>query len=391
MQKPDDATAIIINPSHPSFATTSYATTPPRIAYNYLAACLASGSRLDPASVPPPVLLNHWRAGFLHTPITLYVSVNLRRHFADEDPESIRAAVQADLARMGAIVVPKRARADVLIVDRKAAFFTDKIVREVQKGNRDWQRFGEREWAEACVREGRMLPLQNVEGESMPGPSEGEATDGVPPPQPQGGGDGANTPPAQAQAQEANVADQQAPPSPVSLSPTTLDADATPVIPTAPTGPAALDASSAPDAVVTSEETPSARDGDGRIDTGATDGTRSTVAADAEAPQSERRPIVPETSAAAPPPVDTAIPSKASTLPSTDECANAPSSGAPQSQTAPQPPAAIRTSRHPTATSPGSRREAEEEERRRREDSFLEDDAANAVFFKRGPGRPTGK
>ncbi|BEJ01607.1 hypothetical protein CcaverHIS631_0602890 [Cutaneotrichosporon cavernicola] len=126
--------------------------------------------------------------GYSHRPVTVYVSVNLRRVRADEEPRATKTAVETALAKLGALVVPKRSMADIMVVDRKTSFFLDKITAEVRKSGRSWQRFAEREWADAVVREGRMLPLQNLEGEIMPGPEEVDV-EGRQPGQP--------TPPAQ--------------------------------------------------------------------------------------------------------------------------------------------------------------------------------------------------
>ncbi|BEJ16894.1 hypothetical protein CspHIS471_0602950 [Cutaneotrichosporon sp. HIS471] len=168
VSSPEDATGILVNPSHPSFSPSS----PHQIYYTWPAHCLSSGTRVDPTTLPPPILLNHWRQGYSHLPVTVYVSVNLRRVRADEEPRATKAAVESALAKLGALVVPKRSMADIMVIDRKTSFFLDKITAEVRKSGRSWQRFAEREWADAVVRKGRMLPLQNLEGEIMPGPEE---------------------------------------------------------------------------------------------------------------------------------------------------------------------------------------------------------------------------
>ncbi|GMK59872.1 hypothetical protein CspeluHIS016_0900890 [Cutaneotrichosporon spelunceum] len=171
-----EATGILVNRSHPSF-TPSSSDSPPQITYTWPAHCAAAKTRVDPSTLPAPILLNHWKPGSESVPLTVYVSINLRILRADEDRGATKAAVEAALAQLGALIVRKRAMADVMVVDRKTLFFLDKITAEVKKAGKEWQRFAEREWAEAVVREGRMLPLLNLEGETLPGPEEVTATE----------------------------------------------------------------------------------------------------------------------------------------------------------------------------------------------------------------------
>jgi hypothetical protein len=291
----DDATGILVNPAHDTFAPSS-AASPPQIIYTWPAHCAAAGARVDPATLPAPVLLNHWRDNYEGLPVTVYVSVNLRRMRADEEPRVTKAAVEASLARLGALIVPKRSMADIMVVDRKTAFFIDKITSEVRKSGRTWQRFAERKWAEAVVREGRMLPLQNLEGEIMPGPEEGRG---------EGSSRGQRDQPAAEPAQLPADAETASSPAP--------DPAPAPVLTPPPETTPAQPAPSAPPAQ-TADDTDVDMDGEGAV-------------------------------AAAPPPI-------------------------------------IR---------PSSQKERDEEARRQREDSFAEDDDADAVFFKKAPGRPTGK
>ena len=62
----------------------------------------------------------------------------------------------AMLERGGAVSVTKRADADVLVVDM-TSMFVKTVKAEQEKNGRDWQRLVERDWVEACVREGRLI------------------------------------------------------------------------------------------------------------------------------------------------------------------------------------------------------------------------------------------
>lgn len=394
------------------------------------------------------MLVNTWRNDFLHHPITLYVSVNLRRHSSEEDPERVKAEIQAALARLGAIIVQKRSKADVLVVDRKALFFTEKIVGEVRRAKRTWQRFGERAWAEACVRDGRMMPLENLEGEvledevAVAGPSgrrEGQEDEGGKGTTPSGtarraGAPGPSSPRVDVHRSPAIASPVRQPrQSSHSHSPRTTT---TFVAAGAAAEPIAQHVSTA---VQTSETIVSSSGGAGgaagqvvastatvqvEVADAATqvpEGTAPTdsKARDGEAVADSSRAVDQDTNAVEDvPAISTSAAAAASGVTVQRTTASAPE-GSPSGSTSAQPIRVTGRPRWATAQRPikttrrdsfesadGSpapglpsreerqqrRAEADVEERRRqREDSFLEDDDADAVFFKKGPGRPTGK
>lgn len=137
------ATITLANPRSPNYDPATSAT-----GYHWLAACRYSGSRVNPSALDPLLFVNPERAS-ASAPLLAYVSLNLQRT-AREDAPSARAAVEEQLARHGALLVPHFSTAELVIVDRKTDFFK-KVDAAKKKHGRDWQRLGERFWVESCV------------------------------------------------------------------------------------------------------------------------------------------------------------------------------------------------------------------------------------------------
>lgn len=159
-----DADLLIVHPSASSYTLPSH-DDPQHVPYHWLEACAASGSRVDPDALDPP-------EPFLLAgediespgrepgdPLRIYVSLNVWRNArAGETATAARDAVASLVRQGGAIVVDRRAAADLLVVDRmtKAA---QKLVDEMKRNERHWQRVVERKWVERCIKDKSMLPF----------------------------------------------------------------------------------------------------------------------------------------------------------------------------------------------------------------------------------------
>ncbi|KAK4690077.1 hypothetical protein P7C73_g31, partial [Tremellales sp. Uapishka_1] len=154
-------TILLLNPTskstpteheHATFLRTNYPdlAQPLILPYHWLFQCLHRSARLALTDLDPPAPI------FLHKnhPLKLWVSVNIRRRDA-ETPEEAKADVVRSLEVGGGIIVEKRAKADVLVVDTTTNFYLT-VKMEKEKYGREHQRFAERDWVDGSVREGKV-------------------------------------------------------------------------------------------------------------------------------------------------------------------------------------------------------------------------------------------
>lgn len=92
-------------------------------------------------------------------PVKVWVSKNVARN-ADESPEEAQANTIRDLENAGAIIVEKRAYADVLIVDVQSKFYAT-VKKEREARGRTWQKLAQRDWVEYCMQE-RTVTLRTA-------------------------------------------------------------------------------------------------------------------------------------------------------------------------------------------------------------------------------------
>ncbi|KAL1410720.1 hypothetical protein Q8F55_001662 [Vanrija albida] len=138
-----EATITLGNPLSPHYdAVAGHA------GYHWLAHCKYEGARVDAGALEAPLFVNPERAS-ANAPLLAYVSLNVQRS-AREDANGARAAVEEQLARGGALILPSFSTAELVILDRKTEFFR-KVDTAKKKHGRDWQRLGERSWVESCV------------------------------------------------------------------------------------------------------------------------------------------------------------------------------------------------------------------------------------------------
>ena len=125
--------------------------------YHWLACCLHRRTRVSLADLPTPKpYMVHPDRSTDHHPLKIWVSVNINRHEKEAGPYIAQSNVQKALNEAGALIVERRATADLLVVDRKSAFFSNTVIKERQKYGRKWQRIVEREWVEDCVMRQRL-------------------------------------------------------------------------------------------------------------------------------------------------------------------------------------------------------------------------------------------
>jgi hypothetical protein len=72
-----------------------------------------------------------------------------------ETPEEAHRNVIRDLESVGAVIVTKRAHADVLIVDMTSNFF-NVVKKEKEDNERHWQKLAQRDWVVFCMANKRL-------------------------------------------------------------------------------------------------------------------------------------------------------------------------------------------------------------------------------------------
>lgn len=130
--------------------------------YHYLSVCAQELRLVPPRELEPPVPV------FVHpgsatyeirkgAPLKIWTSANVQKSPNEYRPEDARDAVIDMVVRLGALVVQRRAMADVLVVDKTTAFYAV-IQKEIEThGRRGKQKVVERDWVESCVTSGKLL------------------------------------------------------------------------------------------------------------------------------------------------------------------------------------------------------------------------------------------
>lgn len=96
------------------------------------------------------------------------MSVNIHRG-KDPGPHEAKRAVQDLLELGGCVITERRAAADLLVVDKASKFYEGTVLPEVKNNSRTWQRIVERDWVEACVKQGKMQwPARGLSERSDP-------------------------------------------------------------------------------------------------------------------------------------------------------------------------------------------------------------------------------
>jgi hypothetical protein len=179
-----EATATIVNPSSEYYRKAEIAhkaSDPPLIPYHWIACCLYAGKRLTLAELPlaKPIFTHPDRSAG-NQPLRVWVSVNIHRK-GEVDAHAAQKSVIKTLELAGGVTVDKRASADMLVVDFTSKFYQT-VLAEHKKHNRDYQRFVERDWVEACVKNEKMTwPIREVDdnaedsmAEEDPAPARGK-------------------------------------------------------------------------------------------------------------------------------------------------------------------------------------------------------------------------
>lgn len=165
-----EATILLTNPSSPSYAKEVDRTTafqreypdlpqPALYPYHWLAHCLDANLRIPLTDIPLNPVFTHPDASKDHAPLLAWVSKNVHR----VNGESALAAydsVKTMLSKAGAIVIEKRAPADVLVVDAHSQFYLT-VKKERTAAGRDWQKLAERDWVEDCIAKGMLTIWQS--------------------------------------------------------------------------------------------------------------------------------------------------------------------------------------------------------------------------------------
>lgn len=142
---------------HLKTASTSLPT-PETQSYHWLVLCGRAQSRLDPSNLlnETPFMVSNLTERY---PVKVWVSKNVARN-ADESPEEAQGNTIRDLENAGAIIVDKRAYADVLIVDIQSKFYAT-VKKEKEARGRTWQKLAQRDWVEYCLQE-RTVTLRTT-------------------------------------------------------------------------------------------------------------------------------------------------------------------------------------------------------------------------------------
>lgn len=158
--------------------------------YHWLVLCGKAERRLDPTEMANeiPFMVSGPPERY---PVKVWVSKNVTRN-ADETSEEAQNNTIRDLETAGAIVVDKRAHADVLIVDIQSKFYAT-VKKEKEARGRTWQKLAQRDWVEYCMRE-RSVTLQTPGEEEEEDKSGGEDSFVEEPPAPVRSGAGPGRP-----------------------------------------------------------------------------------------------------------------------------------------------------------------------------------------------------
>lgn len=158
---PEDATVILTNPGSPHYrpiTSGEASTSVPKVPYHWLSVCRVNGRRVAPAELDPPVPYMQHKELKAGNPLFVYVSKNVLRDPDKLDVDMWRV-VSDELSTIGAIIVTKRAEADILVVDQKSDFYQNTIKPEIKRHKRHHQRIAERSWVEQCVAQRKYLDL----------------------------------------------------------------------------------------------------------------------------------------------------------------------------------------------------------------------------------------
>lgn len=175
-----DCTIMIVNVHSPKWAAErehlkylekafAHLPVPEVRSYHWLILCGRAETRLDPAELAneTPFMISNLTERY---PVKVWVSKNVSRN-ADETPEDAQANTIRDLEGAGAIIVEKRAVADVLIVDVQSKFYAV-VKKEKEERGRTWQKLAQRDWVDFCMQK-RTVTLRTA-GEDEDELSSGE-------------------------------------------------------------------------------------------------------------------------------------------------------------------------------------------------------------------------
>lgn len=147
-----EASIVIINPYSSAMKTekdriaalakTEHNFTPIHVSYQWLSLCQIRSTRVDISSISKAKL------AFVkdEQPLRAWVSVNIIRR-TTETSQSAYVAVLDLLVRGGALIVYKRAQAELLVVDPQTTFYHT-VISEKEKFGRHYQKLVERDWVE---------------------------------------------------------------------------------------------------------------------------------------------------------------------------------------------------------------------------------------------------
>ncbi|TYJ55567.1 hypothetical protein B9479_003717 [Cryptococcus floricola] len=158
----ESSTILLTNPSHQSFRDSPHLFQPnahsePKIyPYHWLAWCKDQRRHTPLTDLRPekplftyPARSEDWR------PLRAYVSLNLLKDKGEDGQPAARQSCSRDLLLHGALIVSKRADADIIVIDKTTKFYKDAKA-ENKKAGRSWQRFVERSWVRASLRTGKI-------------------------------------------------------------------------------------------------------------------------------------------------------------------------------------------------------------------------------------------
>ncbi|WWD16386.1 hypothetical protein CI109_100812 [Kwoniella shandongensis] len=187
-----EASALLVNPNHPAFKTEkshlaflrdNYKDIPqPQIIpYHWIARCIHDHKLVSPEQLAlASPIFTYPSQSTDYRPLRTWVSVNITRE-GGESPEDAQANCSKTLELGGALIVQKRAQADLLVVDESSQF-AKKVHEEKKKYGRDYQRIVERDWVDTCWKEKKLswrLPIK-PDGENEDDGNDSMLEDDVP-------------------------------------------------------------------------------------------------------------------------------------------------------------------------------------------------------------------
>ncbi|WVO14684.1 hypothetical protein L204_102321 [Cryptococcus depauperatus] len=157
-----EATIVLVNPNHYTYKHQLVQNTngPLIRSYHWLAWCRKAERLVNPSEMELEAPVFTYPSDIEdNRPLRTYVSINLYR-LLGEDSETAYADCVLVLSLGGALIVRKRADADLIVINEDSKF-AKLAHKEKKEHGRDWQKIVDRNWVERCIKAKRLIWNEN--------------------------------------------------------------------------------------------------------------------------------------------------------------------------------------------------------------------------------------